>query len=342
MSINYIEFAFQASGFGCVNTNGNVNPYTGKQGGEDGFKNRIFAKQRNGKMYISSNCIRGYFFEPDAKGLMLASKTGFSGKDKNDKKNEDNGQLFINKADLPDVSQKIASSYLGLIRGYMLTEKGGDAIKRNSPLMVTDWINDKGEPNKNEVMVNHLALDEDGKKESNSLFYQDTWGDTLYHGMAVLSIEQMQFIEMDNRLGHQAVRFSQNPKKAKVNDEIETFKAKLIENLKNIGLRCGMPESKCDDIDVTYGRFMKKDMLFAYPEEGLLLNNAALHALIVETKRRFDTFAIVKSKGFVRTDKISVSMRSTLTTEGFEQALVPDTIPDYARFYEAVEENNEA
>lgn len=336
MSINYIEFTLQASGFGCVNTNGNINPYTGKQGSDDGFKNRIFAKQRNGKMYISSNCIRGYFFEPDAKGMMLSNQGGFN----NNK--SDNGELVISSKDMPMISQKIASSYLGLIRGYMLTEKGGDAIKRNSPLMVTDWINEKGEPNKNEVMVNHLALDEDGKKESNSLFYQDTWGDTLYHGMAVLSIEQMQFIEMDNRLGHQAVRFSQNPKKAKVNDDIETFKVQLIENLKNIGLRCGMPESKCDDIDVTYGRFMKKDMLFAYPEEGLLLNNTALHALILETKRRFDTFAIVKSKGFVRTDKISVSMRSTLTTEGFEQALVPDAIPDYARFYEAVEENNEA
>lgn len=336
MSINYIEFTLQASGFGCVNTNGNVNPYTGKQGDDDGFKNRIFAKQRNGKMYISSNCIRGYFFEPDAKGMMLSNQGGFN----NNK--SDNGELVISSKDMPMISQKIACSYLGLIRGYMLTEKGGDTIKRNSPLMVTDWINEKGEPNKNEVMVNHLALDEDGKKESNSLFYQDTWGDTLYHGMVVLSIEQMQFIEMDNRLGHQAVRFSQNPKKAKVNDDIETFKVQLIENLKNIGSRCGMPKSKCDDIDVAYGRFMKKDMLFAYPEEGLLLNNAALHALILETKRRFDTFAIVKSKGFVRTDKISVSMRSTLTTEGFEQALVPDTIPDYARFYEAVEENNEA
>lgn len=35
-------------------------------------------------------------------------------------------------------------------------------------------------------------------------------------------------------------------------------------------------------------------------------------------------------------------MRSTLTTEGFEQVLMPDTIPDYARFYASVEENNEA
>lgn len=336
MSINYIEFTLQASGFGCVNTNGNVNPYTGKQGGDDGFKNRIFAKQRNGKMYISSNCIRGYFFEPDAKGMMLSNQGGFN----NNK--SDNGELVISSKDMPMISQKIASSYLGLIRGYMLTEKGGDAIKRNSPLMVTDWINDKGEPNKNEVMVNHLALDENGKKESNSLFYQDTWGDTLYHGMAVLSIEQMQFIEMDNRLGHQAVRFSQNPKKAKVNNDIETFKVQLIENLKNIGLRCGMPKSICNEIDVTYGRFMKKEMLFAYPEEGFLLNHAALHALILETKRRFDTFAIVKSKGFVRTDKVSVSMRSTLTTEGFEQLLVPDTIPDYASFYDTAEEYNEA
>ncbi|PSV30341.1 hypothetical protein C9J44_20860 [Photobacterium sp. GB-27] len=336
MNINYIEFSLQASGFGCVNTNGNINPYTGKQGGDDGFKNRIFAKQRNGKMYISSNCIRGYFFEPDAKGMMLSNQGGYN----NNK--GDNGELVISSKDMPMISQKIASSYLGLIRGYMLTEKGGDAIKRNSPLMVTDWVNENGEPNKNEVMVNHLALDEDGKKESNSLFYQDTWGDTLYHGMAVLSLEQMQFIEMDNRLGHQAVRFNQNPKKAKVNDDIETFKTQLIYTLKAIGSRCGMAEETYDEINVTYGRFLKKDMLFAYPEEGILLNNAALHALVLETKRRFDTFSIIKSKGFVRTDKATVSMRSTFTAEGFAQALSPDVIPDYACFYDAIEDNNEA
>ncbi|RXJ68343.1 hypothetical protein CS022_24215 [Veronia nyctiphanis] len=127
MSVKYVEFNIKASGFGCVNTNGGVNPKTGKEGSDEGFQNRIYAKQRDGQMYISSNCIRGHFFEEDARGMMLANNAGFNNND------GERGELVVSKSDMPSVSQTFASSYLGLMRGYMLMEKGADSIKRNSP-----------------------------------------------------------------------------------------------------------------------------------------------------------------------------------------------------------------
>ncbi len=327
MSVKYVEFNISASGFGCVNTNGSINPKTGREGGDDGFKNRIFAKQRNGQMYISSNCIRGYFFEDDARGVMLANQAGFNG-GKGEK-----GELVVTKAEMPKVSQTFASSYLGLIRGYMVVEKGSDSIKRSSPLMMTDWINQKGEPNMNEVMVNHLAIDEDGKKESNSLFYADTWGDTLYNGMGVLSIENLQFIPMDNRLGHQAVRFNQNGKKTNVKDEIDAFIANLVTNIKAIGERAGMSAALCDQISATHGLYVKPDTLFNYPEEGILLNNAAIHALVLETHQRLKKFNIVKSKGFVKTDFVEVNLTADFSDSILSQTLSEADLPDYTCFY---------
>ncbi len=331
MSVIYAEFQITASGFGCVNTNGGMNPKTGREGSDDGFKNRIFAKQRGGQMYISANCIRGHFFEPDARGMMLTDRAGW-----NNNKGE-RGELVIGKNDMPRISQMMAGSYLGQVRGYMFTEKGAASIHRSTSLTVVDWVNQIGEPNANEVMVNHLAVDGNGKKESNSLFYQDTWGSTFYEGDAVLSIENLQFISMDNRLGQQAVRFNENPKKMNIKSELDAFVDDLVNNLRKIGRLRGMSEATCELILVEQGLFIRSGTLFEYPEEGLLLSDAAIHALVLETKYRFEEFKIVKSKGFVRVEGVKTNLTTKFCGEGLEQATTPNDIPNYKCFYEKYE-----
>lgn len=300
----FIEMDISASGFGCVNTNGNINPRTGNNKSEDGFENKIYPKSRGGQLYISNNSIRSYLFEDDARGFMLASKVGF----------QDNkaieGVLTLTKKDTPEISQLIASSYLGLLRGYMLTEKGGESIKRKSPLTITDFINHSDlPPNKNEVMVNHNAVDDDGKKESNSLFYAETWGDTVYSAKAIINIENLQFISTDSRLGHREVDFGANPKKDNVEDSISSFKDKLISSICEIAKARNWDASK---VGAHFGRFEKKGTLLKFPEEGFLLNEHAIRILIKETIARIQELQIVKSKGFMKVDDVSVKFSSSL------------------------------
>jgi len=321
-TVKFVELNIRASGFGCVNTNGNVNPKTGVEGSDDGYKNKIFPKSRGGQLYISNNSIRGYYFANEARGVMLAGKAGF-----NNNKGE-SGELVIGKADFPKVSQTFAGSYLGLLRGYMLTQKGGESIKRKSPLMVTDWVNhNKLEPNKNEVMVNHLALTDDGKKDKNSLFYAETWGDTDYKSRAIISVENLQFISMDSRLGQKEVDFGFNPKKNDVTEDINGFIESLTENIRTIATKRNMTT---EGISATYGTYTKKDVLFQFIEEGILLSNQAIHTLVTETIERFKEFQIVKSSGFVKVDNVAVThsygLNKTLDELG-------NNTPNYEVFY---------
>jgi len=321
-TVKFVELDISASGFGCVNTNGNINPKTGVEGSDDGYKNKIFPKSRGGQLYISNNSIRGYYFANEARGVMLAGKAGF-----NNNKGK-LGELVIGEAEFPKVSQMFASSYLGLMRGYMLTQKGGESIKRKSPLMVTDWVNENElEPNKNEVMVNHLALTDDGKKDKNSLFYAETWGDTNYKSRSIISIENLQFISLDSRLGQKEVDFGINPKKKDVTEDINAFIETLIDNIKAIAIKRNMTT---EGISATYGKFTKNDVLFQYIEEGILLSNQAIHTLVTETIDRFKEFQIVKSSGFVKVDNVKTSY-----SYGLNKVLdeLGDATPDYEVFY---------
>jgi hypothetical protein len=321
-TVKFIEIDIEASGFGCVNTNGNINPRTGKEAGEDGFSNMIYPKSRDGQLYISNNCIRGHLFAEEARGLMLAGKTGFN--------NNSGDGLILSAKDMPKDSQKIASSYLGLIRGYMLTEKGGESVKRKSPLTITDFVNiHEQKPNKNEIKVNHLALKEDGTKDKNSLFYEETWGDTHYRSTSIISIEQLQFIALDSRLGHKSVCFGNNPRAKNVNEQVELFVDNLINNIKKQGEAYGIA---VEGVNAEHGYFEKTDTLFQYPEEGILLNNQAIHVLVESTIKKLESLQILKSGGFMKVDRCN-----TKYLDGLNSVLddLGDTVPEYHCFMEA-------
>ena len=332
-TIKYVEMEIDASGMGCVNTNGGVNPDNGKSGSEEGYQNFIYPKSRGGQLYISANSIRGHLFKTEAKGVMLANKSGYNNND------GDTGEPVISKAEIGKITQRWASSYLGLIRGYMLTEKGGATVKRDSPLMITDFVNQIGSPNKSEVMVNHLAFDESGTKDKNSLFYQETWGDTHYKAKGAISIEKLRFISFDSRIGQQAVKFNENTKKHSAKEEISLYIESLIANLRTISQENELSEDITESIDVTYGRYKRKGTLFDYEEEGVLLNDAAVHAVVMETINRLKGFRIIKSKGFMNVDSVKVTLTAANKDESVETTLASDQVPSYELFYDHVEED---
>lgn len=316
MNIKYVQMNINASGFGCVNTNGSINPKTGKEGGGKDYANHIFSKTRNGKLYISANSVRGHLFEAEARGLAMTSATGYAPHE-NTKKNTQEGKkgaIALNLKDSCLVSQRLATSHLGLMRGYMLAESNLGSIKRKSPLTVLDWVNEIGECNVKEFMTNHNAIDDDGKLAKNSIFTADTWGDTKYQGKVIISIENLQFVSLDTRLGHQSVRFLADAKKDNVRDKVDAYISDLESMLRDVAKNVGMNEENCKKVGVTYGLFVKNGVLFNHSEEGVLLNKYAIHALVLQTYMNFKKFKITKAKSFVAVDSIDVHFETEINS----------------------------
>ena len=198
--IKSVDFKITAYGYGVVNWNGptsltgndgkTVDNHTlpklrgfsnlsGRVKEETGYKYRKEASDidfNETPLYISQNCIRHHLFRDQSFDLHYA-------KDKN----------------LIDV----LASITGLIRGYVVPSS---QCKRTSPLLITDFIDQLGNGNF-EQLSNASSSEEitqdDGsktyKRGENSIFSKTTFGDTEYIAYGSISIEQLQFISLDKK-----------------------------------------------------------------------------------------------------------------------------------------------
>ena len=329
--IKYVEFTAKASGFGVVNHNGNFDPdqspNRSKEGGKNSdYENMVFPKKRGGQLYISNNCLRAHLFQDDARGFSQMERLGHA-KNLEDKVNN---AITLTK---PELSQRLGVSFLGLLRGYMLTEKGGEAIARETPLILSDFVNSTQNVNKQEVGINHLARDESGKA-SNSFYLSETWGDTEYDGKGAISIQKLQFISLDNRFGRCAISLSTDVNIPK-EDEVKNLIDELLNNLVTIGEQ--------HDIDgkgakVEYGIFQKKGALFKCPEVGLLLNDIAIDILVAEMMERISSLEIIKGKGYMSVNELNVRFNENDRFLVNEPSGREERSSGYAQYYEKVED----
>lgn len=324
-TIRYINISIQAEGMGCVNTNGNVNPENGLNGlymSELGktINNMTYPKTRNGQLYISNNCIRSALWKNDIKGILSAQKLGFWGlktpKDK-DTSNSDKGGFIVTEKSAIDQSQLFATSYAGLVRGYMLTTPKSDTIKRSSPLLVTDFINTTDEVNELEVGVNQFDRDEDGKKGSTSLFYAKTWGKTKYEGEMCIDIESLRYLALDNRLDSPAIGFSLNLDKVTPAEEIKVVTDAMVVMLQSLADKHNVSEDIKSGIAATHGLW-QMDNLFVSKCEGIVLSDEAVHVLVLETIDRIRKLHIMKARGFMKVTDVKVTAQSEFNFSGDE------------------------
>lgn len=131
------------------------------------------------KLYISQNCIRHHLFRSEPYNL-------------------NSPKLLTDTIDL-------LCSITGLIRGYVIPKNEN---KRTSPLLITDFVDQLGNGNFEQMGRSGSKEKEEtksGKDASNSLFSKTTFGETQYEAFGSISIELLQFIPLCADFGRQAM-----------------------------------------------------------------------------------------------------------------------------------------
>lgn len=218
------------------------------------------------KLYISQNCIRHHLFREHSYNLSSDS-------------------LKTNPI-------KLLCSITGLIRGYVIPSNEN---KRTSPLLITDFVDELGNGNFEQLGRSGSKAKETnkaGKETSNSLFSKMTFGDTRYTAYGSISVELLQFIPLSADFGRQAIT-TNNEKEGK------EIACQLKEYLSEI--------SGKKDVEVTYhNNYVRRGTIYDEGEAGVLLNDAAIDVLVNETLDLIKNLSIRQAKGYMYVDDIEV------------------------------------
>lgn len=284
--IKSVDFKIEAVGHGVVNWNGSMSVV-----GDDGkeINNHTFPKLRgytnlNGKvketgykykkeasdidfketpLYISQNCIKNALFKSNS--------------------------FLLQEGCIPQMDDLLAS-IVGLVRGYVVThDKSGS--KRKSPLLITDFVDQLGNGNF-ENMSRHGSKAKEVDKKNNTFFTKTTFGDTKYIGWASLNIEDLQFISLSKQFERPAMEITSETQGIALGKKIEEY-LKSIDASKNP--------------TVTFHKnYVRIGSIHNGGEQGLLLNDDAIDILVNEVIDMFKNLNIVQGKGYMSVANVVV------------------------------------
>lgn len=278
--IKSIDFKVKALGHGVVNWNGpttltgddhktvdnhtlpKLRGYSNLTGQEKETEKGIYKYKKHIKdidfkktpLYISQNCIRHHLFREQAFDLHYA-----------DKKNV----------------QKVLSSETGLLRGFVVPSSQN---KRTSPLLIEDFVDQLGNGN-------FEQFGQAGERDSSSFFSKTTFGDTEYLSYGSISVEQLEFISLDNKFDRAAMNITDKEGDL-VAQEVEDFIKSLSES--------GTPKA------TFHPNYVRKGTIFEQGEAGILLNNDAISILVTHMLEKMATLSIRQAKGYMYVDEILV------------------------------------
>ncbi|USE82209.1 type I-Fv CRISPR-associated protein Cas7fv [Acinetobacter tibetensis] len=318
--IKSVDFKITAYGYGVVNWNGPTT-LTGDDGTtvdnhslpklrgysnltgrikETGYKYKKEASDidfSKTPLYISQNCIRHHLFRDQAYDLHYA-------KDKN----------------LIDV----LASITGLIRGYVVPSS---QCKRTSPLLITDFIDQLG--NGNFEQMGRSGSKEKGKDDkgkdvaSNSFYSKTTFGDTEYVAYGSISIEQLEFISLDKKFDRASMIIKEGEGE-KIAETVQEFIQQL--------------DASRQPKAVFHPNYVRKGTIFEEGEVGILLDNTAIDILVNETLNLLRELSIKQAKGYMYVESVEVdyndSNKMMRIKRSPEQANLEPQM-DYAVYFEA-------
>jgi len=232
-------------------------------------------------LYISQNCIRHHLFK---------------------------GENFnLQDPEVAKNMEKLLCSVTGLIRGYVIPKK---EYKRTSALLVTDF-NATKETAKH---GNYEQMSRSGSKEkeqtksgtdkSTSMFSKTTFGDTEYEAYASISIEQLQFISLDEQFSRQTMEVNNEKEGKEVASQISTF-------LQDIG-----DDKKAEAI--YHENYVRKGSIFTndkHGEAGILLNDNAINVLVNQMQYLLENLSIRQAKGYMYVDLIEVDFNDSASAK---------------------------
>jgi hypothetical protein len=276
--IKSVDFKIRALGHGVVNWNGptslmgdggktvdnhtlpKLRGYTnlsGKIKDETGYKYKKEATDIDFKktpLYISQNCVRHHLFREQAFDLHNAGERNL---------------------------QKVLASVTGLIRGYVVPSS---QCKRTSPLLMEDFVDQLGNGN-------FEQFGQAGARDSSSFFSKTTFGDTEYLSYGSISIEQLQFISLDNKFDRCAMVIKDGQ-----GEEIAEAVQAFIQNINPV-LK---PHA------VFHNNYVRNGTIFEEGEMGILLNDDAIQALVEHTLSIIAELSIRQAKSYMYVDEILV------------------------------------
>lgn len=276
--IKSVDFKITAYGYGVVNWNGpttltgddgttvdnhslpklrGYSNLTGKIKEETGYKYKKEASDidfSKTPLYISQNCIRHHLFKEQSFDLHYA-----------DKQNVD----------------EVLASLTGLIRGYVIPSS---QFKRTSPLLIEDFVDQLGNGN-------FEQFGQAGERDSSSFFSKTTFGDTQYEAYGSISIEQLQFISLDNKFDRASMVIEDT--------QGEELAQKITDFIKSL-------DTSREPKAIFHENYVRKGTIFDIGETGILLDETAIDILINTTLQMLQDLAIKQAKGYMYVDKIEV------------------------------------
>ena len=289
--IKSVDFKITALGHGVVNWNGpttlsnegktvdnhtlpKLRGYTNlsgkvKEKGE-GEANYYYKKEATDidfsktPLYISQNCIRHHLFRNQAFDLHFAKEK--------------------------DLTPVIAS-ITGLVRGFVVPSS---QCKRTSALLLEDFVDELGNGNFEQMGRSGTKAKEANKKgedKSSSFFSKTTFGDTKYTSFGSLSIEQLQFISLDNKFDRASMIIKDGQ-----GEEIATQVQDFIKSL----------NPKLEPKATFHSNYVRLGTIFKEGEQGIMLDEVAISILVEESLEMLRNLSIRQAKGYMYVEDIEV------------------------------------
>ena len=306
--IKSVDFKIRAFGHGVVNNNGpttvsnegvEVNNHTMpklrgytnltgkvKEGGYKYKKEATDIDFQKNPLYISQNCIRHHLFRDQAFDLHFAAEKSL---------------------------EQVLASLTGLIRGYVVP---ASQCKRTSPLLLEDFVDQLGNGN-------FEQFGQAGERDSSSFFSKTTFGDTEYISYGSISVEQLEFISLDNKFDRAAMIIKDN--------QGQTVAQKVQDFIQSLS-----PER--NPKATFHANYVRKGTIYQEGEVGILLDQVAIDILIKTTLELISNLSIRQAKGYMYVDSIEVDYNDSNKMMRIKRSphdVSPLANSEYAVYFEA-------
>ncbi|MBH0058572.1 hypothetical protein I6F65_16585 [Pseudoalteromonas sp. SWXJZ94C] len=175
--------------------------------------------------------------------------------------------------------EQVLASVTGLVRGYVVPSTQN---KRTSPLLIEDFVDQLGNGN-------FEQFGQAGERDSSSFFSKTTFGDTKYISYGSISIEQLQFISLDKKFDREAMNVNEGQGE-QVAQTVQDFIQTLNPSLK--------PKA------TFHHNYVRGGTIFEEGENGILLNDDAVKALIEYTISLISELSIRQAKSYMYVDDV--------------------------------------
>lgn len=307
--IKSVDFKIRAVGEGVVNWNGSTELEILIKGEYKKVKNHSLPKLRgytnlvtrtnkDGKefqglkrpddidfiktpLYISQNCIRHHLFKRE--------------------------NFNLQDPEVANNMENLLCSITGLIRGYVIPKK---EYKRTSALLITDF-NSTEETAKHgnfEQMSRSGSKEKEqtksGTNKSTSMFSKTTFGKTEYEAFASISIEQLQFISLDDQFSRQTMEVNNEQEANEITTQLSKYLQDIGEN----------SNAKA----IYHKNYVRKGSIFTnekHGEAGILLNDEAIDVLVNHFKILLDNLSIRQAKGYMYVDSVDIDYNDSTSAK---------------------------